>query len=94
MAVRRPFVNFAYLAFAWEVLAQAEVQQSVSARMRQMIRARSFATLAMFVVAMVVSIWFPLWGFALICCMLHSFGVSEGGRCGPQQPPLKAGTIF
>ena len=71
-------VNFAYLAFAWEVLAQAEVQQSVSARMRQMIRARSFATLAMFVVAMVVSIWFPRWGFALICCILLAYLRPEG----------------
>jgi uncharacterized membrane protein len=77
-------VNFAYLAFAWEVLAQAEVQRTVSARVRQMTRARSFATLGMFVVSMVVSIWFPLWGFALICCILFAYlrpeGLARGGN--------------
>jgi TMEM175 potassium channel family protein len=40
-------VNSAYLAFAWEVLAQAEVQEKVSARTRQMTRVRSFMTLGM-----------------------------------------------
>jgi len=66
-------VNLAYLAFAWEVLAQTEVQETVSTRVRQMTRARSFATLGMFLVAMVVSIKFPLWGFALICCVLCAY---------------------
>jgi uncharacterized membrane protein len=60
-------VNAAYLAFAWEVLKQAEVKQTVSVRVRQMTRARSFATLAMFLAAAILSIRFPLWGFALIC---------------------------
>ena len=66
-------VNAAYLAFAWEVLAQAEVLETVSARMRQMSRARSFGTLAMFVVASAVALNFPLWGFALICCVLFAY---------------------
>jgi hypothetical protein len=47
-------VNSAYLAFVWEVLAQAEVQEKVSARMRQMTRVRSFVTLIFFVIAMVL----------------------------------------
>jgi uncharacterized membrane protein len=66
-------VNSAYLAFAWEVLAQAEVQETFSARMRQMTRARSFVTLGMFVVAAVVALKFPLWGFALVCCVLFAY---------------------
>jgi uncharacterized membrane protein len=66
-------VNAAYLAFAWEVLKQAEVKQTVSVRVRQMTRARSFATLAMFLAAAILSIRFPLWGFALICCALFVY---------------------
>jgi uncharacterized membrane protein len=66
-------VNAAYLAFAWEVLAQAEAQETVPARMRQMTRARSFVTLGMFVIASVVALKFPMWGFALICCVLFAY---------------------
>jgi uncharacterized membrane protein len=66
-------VNSAYLAFAWEVLAQAEVQEKVSTRMRQMTRTRSFITLGMFVVAMVLSLNFPLWGFGLVSCALFAY---------------------
>jgi uncharacterized membrane protein len=66
-------VNSAYLAFAWEVLAQAEVQEAVSARVRRMTRARSFVTLGMFVVASIVALKFPLWGFGLVCCVLFAY---------------------
>jgi hypothetical protein len=66
-------VNSAYLAFAWEVLAQAEVQEKVSARMRQMTRIRSFVTLGMFLIAMVLSLKFPLWGFGLVSCVLFAY---------------------
>jgi uncharacterized membrane protein len=86
-------VNLAYLAFAWEVLAQAEVQQTVSARVRQMTRARSFATLGMFVVATVISIWFPLWGFGLICCILLAYlrpeGLARSGKDKGSKPELR-----
>ena len=71
-------VNLAYLAFAWEVLAQAEAHETVPVRMRQMTRARSFTTLGMFVVAMVLSLKLPLWGFALICCVLFAYLWPEG----------------
>lgn len=66
-------VNTAYLAFAWEALAQAEAQQTVSMRVWQMTRARSFATVAMFLLAAILSIDLPLWGFALICCALFFY---------------------
>lgn len=73
--------NSAYLAFAWEVLAQAEVQGKVSARMRQMTLIRSFVTLGMFVIAMVLSLKFPLWGFGLVSSVLFTYlrpGASGG----------------
>jgi uncharacterized membrane protein len=66
-------VNAAYLAFAWEALAQAEAQETVSKRVRQMTRARSFVTLGMFVVATVTVLKFPMWGFALVCCVLFAY---------------------
>jgi hypothetical protein len=66
-------VNAAYLAFAWEALAQAEAQETVSKRVRQMTRARSFVTLGMFVVATVTALKFPMWGFALVCCVLFAY---------------------
>jgi uncharacterized membrane protein len=66
-------VNTAYLAFAWEVLAQAEMQETVSARMRRMTRARSFVTLGMFAVAGIVALKFPMCGFALVCCVLFAY---------------------
>jgi len=66
-------VNSAYVAFVWEVLAQAEVQKKVSARMRQVTRVRSVVTLGMFAIAMVLSIKFPLWGFGLVPCVLFNY---------------------
>ena len=48
-------VNSAYVAFVWEVLAQAEVQKKVSPRMQQVTRVRSLVTLGIFSIAMVVS---------------------------------------
>jgi uncharacterized membrane protein len=66
-------VNSAYLAFAWEVLAQAEVQEKTSARMRQTTRVRSFVTLGFFLIAVVLSLKFPLWGFGLVSCVLFAY---------------------
>jgi len=51
-------VNSAYVAFVWEVLAQAEVQKKVSPPMQQVTRVRSVVTLGIFAVAMVISISF------------------------------------
>ena len=62
-------VNLAYCAFVWEVLAQAEVKE-ISARMRRITLTRSFLTLGMFVIAMLLSLKFPLWGFGSVCCVL------------------------
>ena len=66
-------VNSAYVAFVWEVLAQAEVQKKVSPRMQQVTRVRSVVTLGIFAIAMVISVKFPLWGFGLVPCVLFGY---------------------
>ena len=63
-------VNSAYVAFVWEVLAQAEVQNKVSPRMRRVTRVRSVVTLGMFAIAAIVSLKFPVLGFVLVPCVL------------------------
>jgi len=63
-------VNSAYVAFVWEVLAQTEVQNKVSPRMRRVTRVRSVVTLGMFAIATIVSLKFPFWGFVLVPCIL------------------------
>jgi uncharacterized membrane protein len=64
-------VNLAYCVFVWETLAQAEVE-AVSARMRRITLTRSFLTLGMFVIAMLLSLKFPLWGFGLVAAFCSS----------------------
>lgn len=66
-------VNSAYVAFVWEVLAQAEVQKKVSPPMQQVTRVRSVVTLGIFAIAMVISVKFPLWGFGLVLCVLLAY---------------------
>jgi uncharacterized membrane protein len=66
-------VNSAFVAFVWEVLAQAEVQEKLSARMLRVTRVRSVVTLGIFAIAMVLSLWFPLLGFALVPCVLLAY---------------------
>jgi uncharacterized membrane protein len=62
-------VELAYLPFEHHALAQAEVEE-ISARARQFAKLRSSVALGTFVIAMVVSLNFPLWCFGLICCVL------------------------
>jgi hypothetical protein len=38
--------------------------------MRRITLTRSFLTLGMFVIAMLLSFKFPLWGFGSVCCVL------------------------
>jgi uncharacterized membrane protein len=62
-------VNLAYCGFVWEVLAHARSKE-MSARMRWITLVRSFLTLGMFMIAMLLAIKFPLWGFGSVCCVL------------------------
>jgi uncharacterized membrane protein len=75
-------VNSAYVAFVWEVLAQAEVQKTVPPGMPRVTRVRSLVTLGLFAIAMVVSLKFPLWGFGLVPCILfaHLRPEASGGH--------------
>lgn len=65
-------VNLAYLPFERHALAQAK-DEEISARVRRIVKARSFSTLGTFVSAMLVSLKFPLWGFGLVCCALFVY---------------------
>lgn len=65
-------VNIAYLAFQHEVLAQA-APRAISSRARWLSRARSLFTLVMFLLAMLISLRFPLFGFGLVCCVLFAY---------------------
>jgi len=69
-------VNIAYLVFERQALAQANAAQ-VSQRARRMAKRRSFATLSIFASAMLVSVFAPRFGFALICCALLPYLTPE-----------------
>jgi len=62
-------VNLAYLVFERQALGQADATQ-VPERARRMAKRRSCATLSIFTSAMLVSLFAPRVGFALICCAL------------------------
>jgi uncharacterized membrane protein len=65
-------VNIAYLAFECEALSPAETR-AASNRVRKIRRARSVLTLGFFLVAMLISLRFPLGGFGLVCCVLFAY---------------------
>jgi uncharacterized membrane protein len=69
-------VNMAYIVFERQVLNQADTTQ-IPDRARRMARRRSFATLAIFVSAMLVALIQPKVGFALICCALLPYLTPE-----------------
>jgi uncharacterized membrane protein len=62
-------VNITYVALLWETFERADGNE-ISAQARRMMRARSFLTLGIFTIAMVVSVMFPLWGLGLVCFCL------------------------
>lgn len=62
-------VNVTYLALVWETLCN-EMGQMVTDGSRRLIHVRSFISISIFLLAMLVSFWLPIIGFALICCCL------------------------
>ena len=62
-------VNIAYLVFERQALAQADTTQ-MPQHARRMAKRRSFATLSIFTGAIVVSVFAPRFGFALVCTAL------------------------
>jgi uncharacterized membrane protein len=75
-------VNIAYLAFECEALSPTETR-AVSNRLRKIRRMRSVLTSVIFLVAMLVSLRFPLCGFGLVCCALLAY-------LRPEAPGLNA----
>jgi uncharacterized membrane protein len=69
-------VNIAYLVFERQALEQADTIQ-IPERARRMARRRSFATLTIFTSAMLVALFAPRVGFALICCALIAYLAPE-----------------
>src|SRR5438876_5335670 len=62
-------VNLAYIPFEWHALAWAPGEE-ISPRTRRFAKRRSFFTLGIFFIAMLVSLKFPSLSFGLICCAL------------------------
>ncbi len=62
-------VNITYLVLAWECLGVRK-DDATSVRIRKLLHIRSFFTISLFFLAMVVSFWFPYLGLGLICCCL------------------------
>jgi uncharacterized membrane protein len=62
-------VELAYVPFERHVLAQAGVEE-ISPRTRRLTTVRSLVALGIFVIAMLVSLKVPFWGFGLTCCAL------------------------
>jgi hypothetical protein len=56
--------------------------REISARTRQFAKLRSSVALGTFVIAMVVSLNFPLWCFGLICCVLFLYLRPEPPQIG------------
>jgi flagellar biosynthesis protein FlhB len=63
------FVDTAYIAFEGEALSQAS-SNDMTPSLRRITRIRSFLTLGMFSGADAISLWHPLTGFVLVCCVL------------------------
>ena len=59
-------VNLAYIPFEWHALSFAP-EEIIPARARRLAKARSSLTLGTFILAMLVSLKFPPFGFALTC---------------------------
>ncbi|WP_123028854.1 TMEM175 family protein [Mycolicibacterium stellerae] len=65
-------VNATYLALCWEAVDQPS-HEGVSRRMRRMLRMRSFVTIAVFVAAALVAVWWPVAAIGLICLCLVAY---------------------
>jgi uncharacterized membrane protein len=62
-------VETAYIAFERTALSQAS-DSDITPRLRRITKIRSYLALSMFSAATAASVWSPLSGLALICCVL------------------------
>jgi uncharacterized membrane protein len=65
-------VNLGYHAFAWEALPRSEHEHSTP-RIRQSALARSYVSIGLFALAMLVSLKLPWLGFALVTLVLLTY---------------------
>jgi uncharacterized membrane protein len=92
-------VELAYLQFEHYVLAQAAVRE-ISHRARRLTQIRSLIAFGLFLSAMLVSLKFPLCGFALVCCavLLHLRpeppGIREQGADTGTEQKRKKDTVI
>ncbi|MFC0516740.1 TMEM175 family protein [Mucilaginibacter angelicae] len=78
-------VNVTYLVLVWETLCDRE-RVVISAKEMWLLNVRSFFTLSLFLGAMVLAFWFPLLGFALVCCCLLLYLKPEAKMPGMKMP--------
>jgi uncharacterized membrane protein len=71
-------VELAYLQFEHQALTHAVVEE-ISHRSRRLARARSLVALALFFIAMLVSLKLPHWGFGLVGCAILLYLQPEPG---------------
>lgn len=71
-------VELAYLQFEHDALAHAVVEE-ISHRSRRLARIRSLVAFALFLIAMLVSLKLPHWGFGLVCCAVLLYLQPEPG---------------
>lgn len=65
-------VNVTYLALCWEAVDRP-AREDVSARMRRMLRMRSFITIGLFSAAALIALKWPVPAMALICLCLIGY---------------------
>jgi uncharacterized membrane protein len=62
-------VNVTYLWLAWELLCE-EIDRTIRYSVRHLLHMRSFITISLFAIAIIIAFWFPFVGFGIICCCL------------------------
>lgn len=62
-------VEIAYICFERIAISQS-TKTEMSGPLRRVAHIRSYIALSMFIAATVTALWKPLWGFALVCCVL------------------------
>jgi uncharacterized membrane protein len=83
-------VNITYLILAWECLFEA-TGDAIPERVRRLLHIRSFTTIGLFAIALVISFWWPLAGFIIICACLFLYLRPEAPRTVPRTAPALSG---
>ena len=76
-------VNTTYIFLIWELIDRTPVD-SVSPRVRRIMRFRSISTLCLFGVATVVALKYPLVGLGICCCCLIVYLKPDAPGAGKQ----------